>query len=261
MAMTPRRLGKYELVARIGEGPLAEVFLARTQGARPVAVVKVVHERLAAIPDLVPALLETAWVAAQVKHPNVVDVFDLGEEGRTGYLVMEYLPGESLATVLAASARGRLDRWSVAQVIADAAAGLHAVHELRGPAGEVYDLLHHDVSPANLFVLHGGQVKLGDIGVARIRAIDDELTRAMSEYLAPELLQGAPADRRSDVFSLGMVMWEALTHRRVYLGTDRERLAKARAARVAPPSSVMPDVGKALDDICLRALARLSGGR
>jgi serine/threonine-protein kinase len=257
MGMTPRRFGKYELVARLGEGRLGEVFLARQPGVRSVAVVKTVHPRLAATPDLVPALLEVAWLAAQVKHPNVVDLFDLGEEQGTAFLVMEYLAGASLAGVLRASPRGRLDRWSVAQVIADAAAGLHAIHELAGLNGQPLQMLHLDVSPGNLFVLHAGQAKLDDVGVARIRSADQALARQMSEYLAPEQYQGAAADRRSDVFSLGMVMWEALTHRRVYVAaSDRERLAKARAGRVAPPSSVAPDVGKVLDDICLRALAR-----
>ncbi|HVV88475.1 MAG TPA: serine/threonine-protein kinase, partial [Kofleriaceae bacterium] len=256
MPMTPRRLGKYELVARIGESQLGEVFLARPQGTRAVAVVKVLHPRLAENPDLVGALLETAWLAAQVKHPNVVDLFDLGEEDGQCFLAMEYLAGETLAAVLRQPQR-RLDRWSVAQLVAEAAAGLHAIHEGTGQAGQPLDLLHGDVSPGNLFVLHAGQAKLVDVGVARIRSADEALTRSMSEYLAPELLQGAAADRRSDVFSLGMVLWEALAHRRVYVAnSERERLAKARAARIAAPSSVVPDVGKALDDICLRALAR-----
>ncbi len=257
MAITSRRLGRYELVARIGDGALGEVHVARQLGGRPLVVVKTLHPRLAATADLVPALLETLRAAALVKHPAVIELVDFGEEGGACFVAMEYVAGEPLAAVLKGSSKARLDRWSVAQVIAEAAAGLHAIHDVRGPAGQPLELLHGDVSPGNLFVLHGGGVKLTDVGVARIRATDEGLGRAMSGYLAPELLQGASADRRSDVFSLGMVMWEALTLRPVYVaGNERERLAKARAARVAPPSSVVPDVGKALDDICARALAR-----
>ncbi len=262
MPTAPVRLGRYELLARIGEGGMAEVHLARLHGARQfekLVVVKTVHPRLAEVPSLIEGLLDEARIAALVKHPNVVDIYDLGEEDGTCFIAMEYLAGESLFSVLRQTQRGpRLDRWSVAQIVADGAAGLGAAHELRDLAGERLELVHQDVSPGNVFILYSGQVKLVDFGVAKVRSTaEDGQVRGKTGYLAPELFDGAPADRRTDVFSLGVVMWEGLTQRRLYTGAnERERMAKARAARIAPPSSVMPDVGKSLDDICLRAVAR-----
>ncbi len=249
-------------MARIGEGALAEVHLARQQGARLPVAVKAVHPQLTAGPGQAAALLEVARLAAEVKHPNVVDTLEVGEDDGTCFLAMEYLPGASLAAVQKAPARGvRLDRWSLAQIVADAAAGLHAIHELHGATGQPAGLLHLDLDPANVFVLHTGQTKLLGAAIARARP-DEAEARVLAGYVAPEVRDGGPGDRRSDVFALGVVMWEALTRSRLYgPGSDRERLARMRIGRVSPPSSVTPDVGKALDDICVRALAKDPAGR
>lgn len=257
-----RRLGKYELVARIGEGGMAEVHLARQLGPRSfekIVVVKTVRPALASRPELANMLLDEARIAALVKHPNVVDIYDLGEQDGTFFIAMEYLDGESLAGILKQAIRGqRLDPWSTARIIADCAAGLHAAHELRSLAGEPLELVHQDVTPGNVIVLYTGQTKLVDFGVARVRtSVDDGMIKGKTGYLAPELLDGAPADRRSDVWSLGVVLWEALTLRRLFNGkTEDEQLAKIRAGHVPAPSSLITSVPRDLDDVVFMALAK-----
>jgi eukaryotic-like serine/threonine-protein kinase len=257
-----RRLGKYELVAKIGEGGMAEVHLARQRGPRQfekIVVVKTVRPSLASRPEIATMLLEEARIAALLKHPHVVDIYDLGEEDGTFFIAMEYLEGESLAAILKVSRAGtRLDPFSTARIVADCAAGLHAAHELRSLAGDPLELVHQDVTPGNVIVLYSGQVKLVDFGVAKVRtSVDDGMVKGKTGYLAPELLTGAPADRRSDVWSLGVVLWEALTLRRLFAGrTEEEAIAKIQAAEVPPPSALAPMVPRELDEVCFFALAR-----
>ncbi len=258
----PRRLGRYELVAKIGEGGMAEVHLARQRGPKKfqkLVVVKLVHPKLASKPALAEALLDEARIAALVKHPNVVDIYDLGEEKGTYFIAMEYLEGESLAAILKASRTGpRLDPFSTARIIADCAAGLHAAHELRDLKGDPLELVHQDVTPGNVIVLYTGQVKLVDFGVAKVRTSEDAgLVKGKAGYLSPELFEGAHADRRSDVWALGVVLWESLVLRRLFAAkTEEETFARIRTGSVDPPSKFALSVTKDLDDVCMKTLAR-----
>ncbi len=258
----PRKLGRYELVAKIGEGGMAEVYLARQRGPKKfqkLVVVKTVHPKLASRPALAEALLDEARIAALVKHPNVVDIYDLGEEKGTYFIAMEYLEGESMAAILKASRNGpRLDPFSTARIIADGAAGLHAAHELRDLKGEPLELVHQDVTPGNVIVLYGGQVKLVDFGVAKVRTSEDsDLVKGKAGYLAPELFEGSPADRRSDVWALGVVLWEALVLRRLFAAkTEEETFSRIRTGTIEPPSRFALAVTKDLDEVCMKALAR-----
>lgn len=264
MSNPGQTLGRYELIARIGEGGMAEVYLARQRGPKAfekLVVVKTVHSRLAAKPALAEALLEEARIAAKVRHPHVVDIYDLGEEEGTYFIAMEYLEGESMTAVIRAQrAKGgvRLSPLRTAQVVSDCAGGLHAAHELRALSGEPLELVHQDVTPGNVFVLYTGQAKLLDFGVAKVRSSDDaSLVKGKAGYLAPELFDKHPADRRSDVFALGVVLWESLTLRRLFAGaTDADTFAKIRACVVPPPSSLVPGLPPELDAICARALTK-----
>ncbi|MCE9572316.1 MAG: protein kinase [Deltaproteobacteria bacterium] len=259
-----RQLGRYELVARIGEGGMAQVFLARQRGPQQfekLVVVKLVHPEVAARPEFATMLLEEARIAALVKHPNCVDVYDLGEDRGTYFIAMEYLEGESLASILRAAREGpRLDPFSIGKIIAECASGLHYAHELRGLDGEPLDLVHQDVTPGNIFVLYTGQVKLVDFGVATIHTGTETATatvRGKAAYLAPELLTGARASRQTDIFALGVVLWEALTLKRLFWSPTEEAIfAKIRTLDVPPPSRLANAVVRDLDDVCLRALAR-----
>jgi len=259
----PTRLGRYELITRIGEGGMAEVQLALQRGPagfEKLVVVKLVHENLATQKAFVDMLLDEARVAALVKHPNVVDIYDLGEAGGRYFIAMEYLEGEPLLAVLRAGRDGqRLDVLSTARLIADTADGLDAAHELRSMAGEPIELVHHDVSLGNIVVMYNGQVKLVDFGVAKATQSATARTKVQGKfgYMAPEKLRGGPGDRRSDIWSLGCVLWEALTLRRLFKGSnDPETMQQVLDIPILAPSKVNGDVPADFDPIALRALER-----
>jgi serine/threonine-protein kinase len=257
------KLGRYELISRIGQGGMAEVQLAVQRGPmgfEKLVVIKLIHEKLAREKTFVNMLFDEARVAALVKHPNVVDIYDLGEADGRYFIAMEYLEGEPLLALLRAGREGpRLDPLSTVRLIADTAAGLDAAHELRSLAGEPLGLVHHDVSLGNIVVLYNGQVKLVDFGVARATQHAGPTLRVHGKigYMAPEKLRGQPGDRRADVWSLGVVLWEALTLRRLFRGADeRETMQRVLAQPIARPSEINADIPAGADPIVMRALER-----
>jgi eukaryotic-like serine/threonine-protein kinase len=259
----PPRLGRYELITRIGQGGMAEVQLALQRGPagfEKLVVVKLVHENLASQKAFVDMLLDEARVAALVKHPNVVDIYDLGEAEGRYFIAMEYLEGEPLLAVLRAGREGqRLDVLSTARLIADTAEGLDAAHELRSIAGDPIELVHHDVSLGNIVVLYNGQVKLVDFGVAKATQSATPHTKVQGKfgYMAPEKLRGGPGDRRSDIWSLGCVLWEALTLKRLFRGgNENDTMQLVLETAIVAPSKVNGDVPADFDAIVLRSLER-----
>jgi serine/threonine protein kinase len=263
---TPRpsiRLGRYELITQIGQGGMAEVQLALQRGPagfEKLVVVKLVHANLATQKDFVEMLLDEARVAALVKHPNVVDIYDLGEADGRYFIAMEYLEGEPLLAVLRAGREGkRLDPLSTARLISDTGEGLDAAHELRTMAGDPLELVHHDVSLGNIVVLYNGQVKLVDFGVAKATQSAVSRTRVQGKfsYMAPEKLRGSAGDRRSDIWSLGCVLWEALTLKRLFKGgNDSDTMKQVLEAAIPLPSKINADVLADFDPIVMKALAR-----
>jgi serine/threonine protein kinase len=264
----PSRLGRYELITQIGQGGMAEVQLAIQRGPagfEKLVVVKLVHENLASQKAFVDMLLEEARMAALVKHPNVVDIYDLGQAEGRYFIAMEYLEGEPLLAVLRAGREGkRLDVMSTGRLIADTAEGLDAAHELRTMGGDPIELVHHDVSLGNIVVLYNGQVKLVDFGVAKASQSAGPTIRVQGKfsYMAPEKLRGDSGDRRSDIWSLGCVLWEALTLRRLFKGgNDADTMKQVLDTQIVPPSSVNAEVPKDFDPIVMRALSRDPAGR
>ncbi len=242
---------------------MAEVQLALQRGPagfEKLVVVKLVHNSLASQKAFVDMLLDEARVAALVKHPNVVDIYDLGQADGRYFIAMEYLEGEPLLAVLRAGREGkRLDCLSTGRLIADTAEGLDAAHELRSMAGDRLELVHHDISLGNIVVLYNGQVKLVDFGVAKATQSAGTKSKVQGKfsYMAPEKLKGAPGDRRSDIFSLGCVMWEALTLRRLFRGgNDAETMKQVLELSIQPPSKVNGEVPPEYDAIVMRALER-----
>jgi serine/threonine-protein kinase len=242
---------------------MAEVQLAIQRGPagfEKLVVVKLVHANLATQKAFVDMLLDEARVAALVKHPNVVDIYDLGEAEGRYFIAMEYLEGEPLLAVLRAGREGkRLDPLSTARLIADTAEGLDAAHELRSMGGDHIELVHHDVSLGNIVVLYNGQVKLVDFGVAKATMSVAPTTRVQGKfsYMAPEKLRGAPGDRRSDIWSLGCVLWEALTLRRLFKGgNDNDTMRQVLDSHIMLPSKINGDVIAEFDPIVMRALER-----
>lgn len=258
-----RTLGRYELFTMLGEGGMAEVHLARQRGLkkfRKLVVVKTVHPQLTKDERFIDLLLEEARISALIKHPRVVDIYDVGEVDGTFFIAMEYLPGKSLTDIIKAGRRTtRIDVQSSARIIADAADGLDAAHNLKSLTGENLELVHRDVSPGNIIVTYSGDVKIVDFGVAKARGhlSSAKIGKFAGKlgYASPEQLRDDSADRRSDVFSLGVVFWELLCHRRLFQCKTREQaLAMATAKRVPPPSKYRKDTPEVFDELVLKAL-------
>ena len=261
-----RHIGRYEILARIGEGGMASVFLARQrgpQGFHKLVVIKRIHPNLARVRQFINMFLDEARIAAQINHHRVVQIFELGEDDGTYFIAMEYLEGESLATLLTAAAK-RHDPPApgvVARVVAQAADGLHAAHELRDLSGAPLEVVHRDVSPGNVLVLFDGSVKVVDFGVAKAQGRFTETTggeiKGKFAYMSPEQLTDGDVDRRADIFALGIVLWESLAMRRLFRRKSHgATVAAVLGDRFAPPSAYRKGIWPALDDVAMRALER-----
>ena len=261
-----RVLGNYEIMQSIGSGGMAEVFLARhagPMGFEKILVLKCIHPHLAKEKNFVDMFLDEARLAARINDPRVVQIHELGEANGIYFMAMEYLAGESLSTIVKTAIRGRtsLPPALAARIVADAAAGLHAAHELRDTKGRLLDVVHRDISHGNIVVLYSGGVKVLDFGVAKAR--DSLQTTTAGErkgkfgYMSPEQVRGDDVDRRSDVFSLGIVLWEALTNQRLF-AADSELETVRRVIDGVPPlaSTLNKKVPPELDAIIGRALAK-----
>ncbi len=259
------RLGRYELLATIGKGGMASVILARQRGPagfEKTVVVKVIHPHMAQDRAAINMLLDEARLAAQIDHPNVVHTYELGETHGTFYIVMEYLAGESFARVLkkaAAKVPPPLQPTVAGRIVADAAAGLSAAHALIGVDGKPLDIVHRDVSPGNIVVLYNGSIKVVDFGIAaqgRVTSTQDGELKGKYGYMSPEQIRNEIMDARSDVFSLGVVLWEALALRRLFQADNvAATLMQILTSQRVPPSTFQPEVPRALDQITLQALA------
>ena len=273
-----RQLGRYRLCLKVASGGMANVYLAcveepnETAGLRRVVALKVLHPSLTSDPQFVDMFFDEARVASLIHHPFVCSVLDFGSAEGTYFLAMELLVGESLKKIRRALARraSEIDDSKhasyVARVLADACEGLHAAHELCDTSGRPLEVVHRDVAPDNLFVTYDGVVKVVDFGVAKLAHARHKtrtgIIKGKMDYIAPELLRGDRADRRADVWGLGVVLWEMLTLRRLFhRSTDVATLGAVLGGEVAPPSEVRPGLPKELDVIVLRALARDPGER
>ena len=239
-AMAQPRFGRYRLLGRIAVGGMAEVWAGerREPGrGRRLAVIKRVRPEFAADPRFVEQFLTEGRIAARLAHPNICEVFELGDVEGELYLAMEYLRGASVRQLLR---RGPMAPGAAAAVVAGAAAGLDYAHRRTDDVtGAALGIVHRDVSPDNLFVTIDGAVKVLDFGIAKIcdgLAAATEVGRLKGKlgYMAPEQLAGEPCDRRVDVWALGVVLWEMLTGRRLFKGPVGEVLARIRAADVPP---------------------------
>ena len=219
--------GKYTLIAKIGHGGMAEVFLAANRGPAgftKLAVLKRLHPHLEDEENLLGMFLDEARLAARLNHPHVVQTYEVGQSDGLHYLAMEYLEGQSFARILrhARQTEQPLPLAVGVRLFIDVLDGLHYAHTLRDFDGSPLGVVHRDISPGNLFVTYEGQVKLLDFGIAKAGTQLNE-TRAGQvkgkfAYIAPEQARPGGHDHRADIWSLGVVMWEAFAGRRLFKG-------------------------------------------
>jgi serine/threonine-protein kinase len=250
---------------------MARVWAAKQHGQRgfsKLVAIKTILPELARDKKFESMFLDEASLAARVHHPNVCEIFDLGEESETLYLAMEWVNGESLSRVLKPPVpRGqqatahRLNARIAARILADSAKGLHAAHQLSDDHGQPLNVVHRDVSPQNIMISVDGNVKVTDFGVAKALGTTQESTSAGQlkgkiSYMAPEQARGGTIDRRTDVFALGTVLYEVTTGVRPFRGDGELDVLRSIAAGVfEPPSSVVPGYPRELEQIVLTAMA------
>ena len=257
---------QYQILAKLAVGGMAEIFLVRrasVAGVERYCVLKRILRERARDAELVRMFLDEVRLAAQLQHPNIAAVYDIGVLGDSYFFTMEYVHGETIRSVLerARDLFRPLPLACVLTITAAAAAGLHHAHERKSISGQLLDIVHRDVSPTNLMVSFEGNVKVVDFGVAKSadRAVETQsgTVRGKLSYMSPEQCQAQHVDRRSDLFSLGIVMWEMLTGERLYQRTSDFDQMMAIVNEPPPrPSSRRPEIPRAIDDIVLRLLAK-----
>ncbi len=265
------RLGRYEILRKLTSGGMAELLLARATGMQSFerhVVIKRIHAVLARDQRFVQMFLDEARLAASLHHQNIVQVYDVGEQDGQYFFAMEYVHGEDLRK-LHAKMRDTQQQVPIEiaiSIVAAAAAGLHHAHEQRGPNFEPLDLVHRDVSLTNILVGYDGSVKLLDFGLAKaqLRSVKTRTgnLKGKAAYMSPEQCMGRLLDRRSDVFALGIVLYELLTARRLFkAANDFMSMAAIVDSEVPPPSAHRADLPPALDEIVMRALAKARESR
>jgi eukaryotic-like serine/threonine-protein kinase len=267
----PERIGRYRILGFLASGGMAEILLAKLIGPggfERAVVVKRVLPHLARQSEFRDMFLDEARIVARIRHPNVVDVSELGQEGRELFMVMEYLAGESVGGLMRrlGQRRERLDPAMAVLIAAEAAAGLHAAHELRAEDGTPLGVVHRDVSPQNIFLTYDGAVKVLDFGIAKFedRSVETHTGQLKGKfaYMSPEQCRADGLDRRSDVFSLGILLWELLTGARLFQRPNELLVWKAIVEEPAPPASERlleqggPALPAALERVLQRALDR-----
>ena len=269
----PARLGQYEIVRRLAYGGMAEVLLARLTGADGFSrevVIKRVLPQYAVHDEFISMFRDEARITARLSHGNIAQVVELGEEGGRFYLVLEYVDGPSLAAVLAELGR-RSERLSLREsvhVAVEIARALDYAHAVRGADGQPLELVHRDVTPSNILVSREGLVKLADFGIARARArltptqAGAGVLKGKLAYMAPEAILHGRVDARSDLFALGIVIWEMLTGRPAFASEiEAQVILRVTTETPSAPSAVNVEVPPELDALVLRLLSRDPAGR
>jgi len=258
--------GKYQLVAELGQGGMADVILAVARGPvgfHKLVVIKRLRYHLADDPEFVAMLVDEARLAARLNHPNIVHTNEVGEVDGRFFIAMEYLEGQPLTRLKRRATRQGtpLSRETEIRIIADVLAGLHHAHELSDYDGKALGVVHRDMSPSNVFVTYDGIVKIVDFGIAKAAGRTTEtrtgVVKGKMTYMPPEQALGLEVDRRADLFSAGVMLWEAVTGERMWKGLDDVVILGRLINGDIPvsPRDVHPDVPEALDRLCRKALA------
>lgn len=267
-AIKPERFGRYVLLDRIGEGGMAEVYraiLPGPEGFKRTFVIKKILSSYNQSPKFVEMFIREARIVALLNHPSIVHVSDFGNVDGQYFLAMEYLRGyDVLAIIRRLRDMKRSFPIPAATFIAhEVASCLGYAHALTAPDGQLLGIVHRDISPSNIMCLREGGVKLLDFGIASaasesgVEQTDQGTFKGKLRYIAPERLRNEPFDARADIYSLGVVLWEMLTCRRLFRGTNDAEIWKLILEMQVPtPSSVRTEVPGILDAIALRMLDR-----
>ncbi len=261
-----RRFGRYTLVKKLATGGMAEIWLARQRGLagfNRFVVIKKILSHLSEQETFVKMFLDEARMSAQLNHPNIVQIYDLGRESDSYYIAMEFISGENLAAIAwRGMKRGRpYPPPFAARVIADACKALHYAHHLKGSDGQPLEIVHRDISPQNLLVTYEGEVKVVDFGIAKAKSKSEHTKTGMLKgkfsYMSPEQCLGAPIDMRSDIFALGILLYELCTGKRLFKHESELMILEMITKRsVVPPSQVAAGISPRLEDIIMQALEK-----
>ena len=262
-----QQIGRYRLLKRLALGGMAEIWLARqggAQGFEKLVVIKRILPHLAENPEFVEMFLDEARLVAHLSHPNIAQIYDLGHEDGSYFIAMEHVHGENLRTVL--KRRGELGLGAlpgplVARIGAACCQALAYAHAATDAGGRPLNVVHRDVSPQNLLLAYDGQVKVVDFGIAKAatQAVETRtgVLKGKYSYMSPEHCKGDPLDGRSDLFALGVVLWELVSGRRLYSRTTDMQTFMA-ICNEPPPSlaEVGAEVSASLDSVIRRALEK-----
>ena len=256
------RFGAYEILHELSSGGMGAVLLGRRRGPgafEQLVAIKTIRPEYANSPSVRAMFLDEAAILARINHPGIATVHDFGEEGGTLYMVMEYVAGTSLRALI----EGNLPPLIAARAIADACRGVHAAHEVRDTAGHLLGVVHRDISPDNLLLGFDGHIKVIDFGIALVKNRQAPVTefgtvKGKPPYMSPEQVKNEAMDRRSDVFSLAVVLHELLTGQALFDGDSIFAIARAvELSEIKPPSIVRGEpLPLGLDAVVMNALDR-----
>ncbi|HEV3032441.1 MAG TPA: serine/threonine-protein kinase, partial [Polyangia bacterium] len=262
----PILFGKYYLLERINVGGMAEVFKAKTfgvEGFERLLAVKRILPNIAEDEEFIAMFIDEAKIAVQLQHANIAQIFDLGKVDDSYFIALEHVHGKDLRSIFD-RLRGKGEVMPIQQachVIMQVCEGLDYAHNKRDAQGRELHLVHRDISPQNVLIGYEGEVKLIDFGIAKAAGKASKtqagILKGKFGYMSPEQVRGLPIDRRSDIFSMGIVMYELLTNERLFVGeSDFSTLEKVRNVEILPPSTYNRKIPDELERIVLKALAK-----
>ena len=261
----PKQFGKYQLLDKIAEGGMAELFRAKLTGAQgfeKLIAIKRILPNLSGEENLLAAFIDEAKLAALLHHENIIQIYDFGSMDDQYFIAMEYLFGKDLRAISRTVRKKdqELGLENILYIICRICAGLDYSHNLKDLYGKALSIIHRDINPQNILITYEGQVKIIDFGIAKAASHNtktrENLIKGKLAYMSPEQANGQAIDHRSDIFSTGIILYELLADRRMFQGETMHVLSLVREAQYDPPEEVIPNLPPKLNAILRRALAK-----
>ncbi len=258
--MNPERIADYDLVEYLTAGGMADLYLARNPRHESPVVLKTIQRRYLELTRVVRMFVDEGRIAKALTHPNIVRIFDVGEDRGAYFIAMEYIAGRDLLAIARRGVEtGRfLPLHLAVAIVAQIATGLTYAHEQRDERGRPLRVVHCDISPGNVVVSFGGTAKIVDFGIARAAIqlrVEDHTVVGKYNYMAPEQIRGEGLDARADLFSLGVILYELTVGRRLFRGRPEEVKRRILGGEIPKPRDLKPDLPEAIEKIILHALA------